>query len=586
MNNRKKGYILAIFMIMCFFCPSPLTAAAAEERMGRPDIGNVAEPESVTTGAELMEWLEAHKNTGGAVKLAGNVVLDGFYCYCPNAANTPAVLVDTDCYTITVAGEIEFWSVCNLIFMGAKDIFHVADGGLLTLSNVIVESGQYALWQEEGAGLIVDNCQVSGDIHYADMPFVLNQDAGSACVIVEKGQTAADVLAPEIKCTVNFQGQVRYHEAVAVSWLLEGTEKQQEQRLRFLARVSFDYAAAKEPLYCTVAYHDYPLTFTLVRAAMSDNSYLFRGEYTKPEESLPITVISEYSFDGADWKEYQKMNVSHVADAFFIGILKNEWDTVKHPFVYIRLQWQDGGTPHFSNVLRYAAGNLGHAEDQGGSRGGGTSIVNPPDKPQEHPSDEPQSCQAKELQESFSGEPQRYQAKELQEHPSGELQNQLSEGAQGRPSGGQQKHLGDEPQTSFAGKPQDSLEGVFWESGNPVAAEPDNRTDPHSDTGKSAETGPSAAEPAEYADEVLEVGSESDTSSESAVLPSVNGEDRSYYPSLQVGKTPVQTSRGDRLMLAAAGFAALSVIGGMAAFCFHAGIFRKLVRSASQKRME
>ncbi len=565
MDNRKKGYILIILIIMCLPCPFSLAAAAAGEPSST-DMETVAETESVTTGAELIKWLEAHKNTGGMVKLADNVVLDGYYCYCPNAANTPEVFVDTDGYSITIAGEAEFWSVHNLKFSGAKDIFHVADGGLLMLSSVMVESGQYALWQEEGAGLVVDNCQISGDIHYADMPFVLNQDADYACAIVEKGQTAADVLVPEIKCTVNFQGQVRYHETVAVSWRLEGTEEQQERRLRFLAPVSVSDAAVKEPLYCTVVYNDYPLTFTEVKAVDSGSLYLFRGGYTKPEESLPITVIFEYSFDGTDWKEFEKRNVSHASQGFFIGITKDEWDTAKNPFVYIRLQWQDGETPYFSNVLRYAAGDLGHAEDQGGNRGGGTSIVNPPNEPQEYPLDKLP----------------RYQAEELQEHPSGGLQRHLSDGAQERLSSGLSKHLGDEPQECFAGEPRNNLEKSSLDNKDPETAEPGSRTDIPSGSAASADIEPSAAESAESADETFEETG-SGTSSEPTVSESVYGGSGSPSSPLQVEIASVQSGRGNIIMLAA-GFAALSVVGGTAAFCLRTGIFCKLWRSVPKKR--
>ena len=64
-------------------------------------------------------------------------------------------------------------------------LFRSADGGL-----------QYALWQEEGAGMILGNtfapCRVSGDIHYARTPLVL--DAEHVCVVVEKGELLDDRL--------------------------------------------------------------------------------------------------------------------------------------------------------------------------------------------------------------------------------------------------------------------------------------------------------------------------------------------------------------------------------------------------------
>lgn len=344
----------------------------------------------VSTGAELINWLETHKNTGGTVRLTDNIVLDGYYVFCPDAVNMPALFVDADCYTITVTGEVTFMSDAHLTFYGQtqeKGIFQAAKGGLLSLENIAVEGGQNALWQEEGAGMVVANCRVAGNVHYADMPFVIT--AKTDCVLVEKGQTAGDVLPAQIKCSVNRQGEVRYNELLAVSWNLEEGKTQQKKRLRFEAQGAFLDAASKEPLSCTVAYHDYPLTFLDVKAIQNETQYLFRGGYATPVEELPIQVAAEYSFDGKNWTTYDEKTVSEALAGFFIGFEAKQWDTAKNPYVYIRLRWNDNGKKRFSNVLRYAAENLSYAVDQGGSRGGGTSIVNPPDEPQKNTETKP-----------------------------------------------------------------------------------------------------------------------------------------------------------------------------------------------------
>ncbi|MBD5444434.1 MAG: hypothetical protein HDR29_02660 [Lachnospiraceae bacterium] len=338
----------------------------------------------ISTGPALIEWLESHKNTGGSAKLTDNVVLDGYYAFCPCSINMPSVFVDTDKYTITIAGEIEFLSDDHLTFLGQPDgkgIFYVAPKGSLSISGVLVESGQCALWQEEGAGLVLEDCHISGSIHYADTPFVMYNR--SVCVVVEKGQTVNDVLPTQLACTVNRQGDFSYNEAVPVSWMLEGTEKQQEERLRFQVQGSFLQAASSEALCCTVVYNDYPLTFTDMKASLSYNAYFFLGGYTKPEECLPITVISEYSFDGENWQIYKEKVVSNASADFELCLASEQWDTEAYPNIYIRQQWNDNGTIHFSNVLCYAADNLECEQDIGGSRGGGTSITNPPDEPQQ-----------------------------------------------------------------------------------------------------------------------------------------------------------------------------------------------------------
>ena len=72
--------------------------AAESESEQNIDLSLASEPapDFVSSGPALIEWLEVHKETGGTVKLSDDVVLDGYYCYCPNGVNRPAVFVDTD----------------------------------------------------------------------------------------------------------------------------------------------------------------------------------------------------------------------------------------------------------------------------------------------------------------------------------------------------------------------------------------------------------------------------------------------------------------------------------------------------------
>ena len=377
-KKSKLLFISALTIVLLFYRADSVVAMANEEPA----------PDSVSSGPDLIEWMELHKDTGGTVKLTDHVVLEEDYTYCPNGINRPSVFVDTDKYTITVTGEIELMSDNHLIFSGqpdGKSIFYVAPKGALSMMGVAVESGQCALWQEEGAGLVMEDCHISGNIHYADTPFVIYQN--TVYVVVEKGQTVNDVLPTEISCTVNRQGQLSHNEPVPLSWNLEGSDVQQEERRRLQLQGSFLQAASAEPALCTVAYNDYPLTFLDVTATDDGARYTFRGGYTKPEEALPITIISEYSFDGENWIVYDETNVKDVEAGFFIGFRAEECDRAAYSNIYIRLQWNDNGTRYFSNVLCYAADNLEHVEDIGGSRGGGTSIINLPEDPQEKSDD-------------------------------------------------------------------------------------------------------------------------------------------------------------------------------------------------------
>lgn len=400
MRNRKI-YLWLLYFIMVFslYLTDVSVAMAApdaevvEKTVSQNTVSEDTEYDTVSTADEFTKWLDSHRNNGGRVRLTKDIVLREFYFFSPAAADRPDIFVDTDSYTITAAGKITFLSDGHLIFQGKagnRGILRAAKGSLLTLDGVIVEdnaqiSDSYAVWQEEGAGIVVGKTyvesRITGDIHYADIPFVTQTD--SICVVVEKGQSVDGLLPDRIKCRVNRQGRIEDNVQIPVSWDFTGTERQQEKRLRFQIRGTSSEAVFDVPPVCTVVYNDYPLTFTTVNAFIQANAYYFQGGYTKPEKELPIAVAAEYSFDGDNWITGNEENVSDINTGFSIYFPCDQWDSDKYPSVYIRLRGDKDGKEFLSNVLRYEANNMGEAEDIGGS----VSIVNPPDKPSEDSSE-------------------------------------------------------------------------------------------------------------------------------------------------------------------------------------------------------
>ena len=402
-NGKIYLRLLSFIMVFLLYLTDVFVAMAApdaeavEKTVSQNTVSDSAsedpEYETVSTADEFTKWLDSHRSNGGRVRLTKDIVLREFYFFSPAAANRPDIFVDTDSYTITAAGKITFLSDGHLIFQGKagnRGILRAAKGSLLTLDGVIVEdnaqtSDSYAVWQEEGAGFVVGKTyvesRITGDIHYADIPFVTQTD--SICVVVEKGQSVDGLLPDRIKCRVNRQGQIEDNVQIPVSWDLTGTERQQEKRLRFQVRGTSSEAVFDVPSVCTVVYNDYPLTFTTVNAFIQASAYYFQGGYTKPEKELPIAVAAEYSFDGDNWITGNEENVSDINAGFSIYFPCDQWDSDKYPSVYIRLRGDKDGKEFLSNVLRYEANNMGEAEDIGGSRGGGTSIINPPENPQQ-----------------------------------------------------------------------------------------------------------------------------------------------------------------------------------------------------------
>lgn len=522
LKNKCKFFLALTFVIIPLLYKDNLAAAMAEEQ----------NTDSVSTGAALTEWLEAHRNTGGTVKLSDHVILDGEYIFCPDGMNRPDIIVDTGQYTITVTGEIEFLSDYHLTFSGQPDgncIFYVAEKAMLSMTGITVESGQYTFWQEEGAGLVIDGCRITGAVHYAELPFVIDWE--SVCIVVEKEQTLSDVLPEAINCSVNRQGEVSHNEPVPVSWDLAECETQQEQRKRMRLQGSFVQAASAGEAVCTVAYNDYPLTFTEVRASVNGSLYMFQGLYTKPEEFLPITVISEYSFDGENWLADEEKFVTDKNASFHIVFPLEQCDTEERPNIYIRLHWDDNGTGYFSNVLCYAADNLACAEDIGGNRGGGTSIINPPEPPQ---------------QNTGGISPEEERPVQSEDRNTGSDYAGASHGS----DTDQTESGGDtDPDPADAGQLPDTVQPTYAES-----------ADSHTKQALQAE---SETDREDYGNR--DDSEDSEKEEEIAAVVSVHGENSAHFSPVKERLSDDGTRR-DNAAAAAAGFVLLSVLAGAAVY--------------------
>lgn len=356
--------------------------------------GDEAPPvtDTAATAEELRDWFKAHYIDGGTLYLTKDICLDD---------DSDLQWVTTHARMTIEAGEFSLIAVGEVSISGAltirgkggeKGVLRAAEGGRLTIGGLTVEASEgCAIVQEEGSSLIVDKasaCTVIGEIHYAETPFVLSWGEQPQVVVAGPGQTAADVLPTKVMAAVVQNGAYTV-EPLPVIWDLSEHEAEDEQRLRFkVTGESADTAYLSPPFY-TVVYNDFPLTFTSVETMLRRGNYLISGGFTKPIGRLPITVAQEYSFDNLTWQPYKELDVPDEACEFFFSITEDDWDTQSNPELYIRLRWDDDGTEYYSNVLSFNADNLNEERDNGGNRGGGTDITDPPGVPEPDPEPEP-----------------------------------------------------------------------------------------------------------------------------------------------------------------------------------------------------
>ena len=351
--------------------------------------------DTVSTGEELMEWLSSHKDIGGAVKLTDDISLGDFYY--ARSRDADAVTVDTGVFSITADGYVYLQATSPLMIRGIggeQGVLRSSGmGSLLHLNSLVLESEDgYAVFQEEGTGFISENTVVSGEVHYADRPFVCEWEP--ALTVVERGKTLdAGMLPATLSARVNRQGQVtHFYEDVPVTWDLAGHEEDQKMRRRFTVPGMFVDMASQNAPVCTLAYDDFPLTFldVNVRKTMGTwgDSYRLTGSYSKPADRLPITVQQEYSFDRENWTTYQETTATSPSSGFSISLFVRKEDLERVPEFFIRLCWNDDKTVYYSNILRFDVDSFEANEEPGGNRGGGTDIIDPPGPPETVPAPE------------------------------------------------------------------------------------------------------------------------------------------------------------------------------------------------------
>lgn len=402
MKTFYKGIVFALTAAILFsLCLTP-TAFATEEL---PDGGDaaiafkatptIAVEDTVSTGEELKAWLVSHEDTGGAVKLTEDISLSDFYY--ARSRNAEAVTIDTGEFSIIASGYVYLQATSPLTIRGIGGEQGVlrssGQGNMLHLYGLALkaEDGN-AVFQEEGTGFILENTAVSGDVHYAQQPFVTEWKP--VLVVVERGKTLdAGLLPATLSARVNHQGQVTpFYQEVPITWDLAGHEEEQKLRRRFSASGVFENIASQNAPRCTVAYDDFPLTFLEVNVRKTSGtwgeSYRFHGTFSAPADRLPITVTQEYSFDGKTWAPYQETTAETPRHGFSISLFVENEELENVPEFFIRLRWNDDETVYYSNVLRIAADSYVANEEPGGNRGGGTTIVIPSEPPEPDPKPE------------------------------------------------------------------------------------------------------------------------------------------------------------------------------------------------------
>ena len=397
-NCINKCLRIGIIFIYIFSTQSIITNASIPLNIDVEENIVVEEiVETIATEDELLDWLS--NNQQGNIELTNNIEIENlsYVHYSKQQVN-----INTKEFSIIINGEVSIASFGGINIFGnntQQGILTVNEGGNLSvidsvdddnLGIVIDNKSGFSAYQEEGSGLLIGGNVTANNIHYATAPFISYWYETGDTLLVSKDQIAADILPKSLNASVIFNGKINDQE-INVLWDLENHGDKEKKRLRFTTSGIIEGYSLYEKPVITVAYDDYPITFKDIRVEKNPKDLIvIKCNYTNPilEDA---NVISEYSFDGKNWKNFESSEAQvyasyvylfNAGDQVFDDVIS--WDTKVNPYIYISLYYNDGHTNQYSNTIQISYNNLQDVNDIGGGRGGGEVII-PTIKPEPEP---------------------------------------------------------------------------------------------------------------------------------------------------------------------------------------------------------
>ncbi len=299
-------------------------------------------------------------------------------------------------------------------------------------------------------------------------------------------------------------------------------------------------------------------------------------------------LLHPYGVCGLSYKELEQQEKKYVKKYFKDQILPilspqivdDQWYTAEYPYLYLRLQCEQEGVRYFSNILGFAADNLKEAVDQGGTRGGGTSVTNPPNEPELKPGENENTGTAGN---NTSSGPETGENAGTAETTG----NSISSG----PETGENSETAETTGNNISsGSETGENPGTTGTTENSPASGPktEETVEATGNIGTTSSSGPGAGEneTAGNAEDASPSGPETEETATIETAGTVEAAGTTgNSPSPVTGASAIEAVPGSafgRTFAIAAGFAGLSAAVGATGFCVHAGLFRRLLQAAGR----
>lgn len=346
--------------------------------------------------AELAALLEDGNflKTGGQIHATADLTVPaGTQCRIwPRNPEDAPLTVDLGEHTLFVEGGLTVHSGVEFTGAGGENgLVRVRTGGQAGIASstrfTVAAEGGYALWQEEGGILDYEPAPGStGSIHFAERPVAVPYSTANAATftsvaLVRDGQALADVL-PAMDSVRLYHGGAKEDARIPVIWDLEACWAQLDGRERVLLTGSYLDAEAFQAPACLVAFQNgNPATILNCYGTEGRGAPSAMVQLALAQPGLDCRI--EWSANGKNWMPAGSEESLEEGEFPVFYVTFPQEEPPAYPYYLSAVVEGPDGSVGYSDVAVIREANVQCGN--GGNRGGGTDIIDPPDPPQPDP---------------------------------------------------------------------------------------------------------------------------------------------------------------------------------------------------------
>lgn len=344
--------------------------------------------DSINNFNEFSTWIKEHKDTGGTLTLNNDIHINQNFNFTDlkNPNNRGKITIDCNNYTIYIEANVDFtYLAYNLRFVGDNTIFHVKQGASLYLDQGVFETNNYAIVQDEGSILCVDDSCDPSQISYAKKPVIDPYAFDPTYYYTYKKHASPNIqdFTKEVNYIVYYQGK-SYRVKLPISWNINELDEAYDLNCYYpmtgrptgplsiidesiFAGITAEQAVVLRPITTNVIWTEDGFSISNIRSTAYNNSHVIIMQIDSQDFSLDATYdLMMKKENQTSWQSIQSFSGDPTNIQFFL-----ETDSPCQFYIQITTDQETKKT----NVINFINETYQSVPIIDGNRGGGTSLI-------------------------------------------------------------------------------------------------------------------------------------------------------------------------------------------------------------------